>query len=60
MVGNLTGYTECRGMEGGLGNKSVGSWKAEKTGNSCGKTQEEDVPMETRWLSEGKLGPLRN
>ena len=45
-------------MEGGLRDQSVGGRETEDPGDACGDAEEEDVPVETRGFTEGKLGAL--
>lgn len=46
IIGDLTRYAECLSMEGGLWNQTVREGDAEKTGDTSGQTEKENIPME--------------
>ena len=46
LVVDLAGDAKCVGVEGGLGNEAVREGNAEKAGNACCETKEEEVPVE--------------
>jgi hypothetical protein len=45
-------------MQRCLGYQSVGRWNTEQTGDEGCYAEEEEVPVETRWLAKGIFGAL--
>jgi len=56
-AGDLAGDAEGFCVERGLGDKAVGEGYAEKAGDEGCKTEEEDVPMEAGWFTQGSSLP---
>lgn len=58
LIRDHLGDAERFGMEGGLRDETVGERQAEEAGDAGGKSEEEDVPVETSGLLEGKFAAL--
>ena len=48
------------GVEGCLGDETIGEGDSEKTGHPSGESEEEEVPVEASRFAERELGALGN
>lgn len=60
LVGLGARYAEGGCVEGRLGYEAVGEGDAQQACDARGEAEEEDVPVEAGWFSEGELGALRD
>lgn len=60
LVRDLAGHAKRIGVEWCLWDQSVGERDSQKSRDARGQSEEEDVPVEARWLAEGKFGSLRD